>query len=145
MPSGFPDQPAPSGTPLDRKLGIKEGMVLLVLNTPKPYREFFEILPDIHILEATANNLKADLVHLFAVTHNQLETLPEMGVRHMKTDGALWVSWPKKASPLPSEIGKFDVMQTGQAFGLVDVKVASIDADWSGHKFVIPLAKRKTR
>lgn len=60
----------------------------------------------------------------------------------MAVNGMVWISWPKKSSSLESEIGRAEVMREGQAAGLVDVKVCAVDHDWSGLKFVIPVADR---
>ncbi len=83
-----------------------------------------------------------DFIHLFARSYEQLEKGLERSISLLDPKGMIWVSWPKKSSNLESEIGKFDVMLAGQALGLVDVKVASLDETWSGHKFVIPVKDR---
>ncbi|SFR54581.1 hypothetical protein SAMN04490243_2817 [Robiginitalea myxolifaciens] len=141
-----------SGTPLHRKLGIKEGMKLLVIEGPIPYRDFFNEWPKVNDLVelATLQSIESreldagtfDFIHLFASTFESLERGLAVAHSMMTQKGMVWVSWPKKASGLNSEIGKFDVMQTGLSMGLVDVKVASIDETWSGHKFVIPVKDR---
>lgn len=141
MSAPQPHQAGYSGTPLSRKLGIKAGMRILVLHAPKPYKTFFRDLPEVHFLSADKPG-PVDFIHLFARTLEQLEAGLELAVSKLEKNGMLWISWPKKASDLDSEIGKFDVMEAGQGSGLVDVKVAAIDADWSGHKFVIPLNRR---
>lgn len=133
--------PAYSGTPLDRKLGLKPGQVVLILNAPKPYPDFFLEPPELDYLEASDES-PADFIHHFARTFEELEKGLKQAKPRLKPNGMLWISWPKKASGLPAEIGKFDVMQAGQAIGLVDVKVASIDQTWSGHKFVVPVKDR---
>lgn len=152
MPSQLNNGSGYSGTPLHRKLGIKEGMNLLIMEGPGPYRGFFNEWPDINALEEiatrqssespTLNSEEFDFIHLFATTFETLEKGLALAHSVMTQNGMIWVSWPKKASGLASEIGKFDVMQAGQAIGLVDVKVASIDETWSGHKFVIPVKDR---
>lgn len=128
--------------PLARKLGLKEGLTAWVIGSPGPYRDFFSVWPQPEVYTDLPAGLQADFIHLFATTYQDLEEGLEQAVPRMKKAGMLWVSWPKKASGLPTEIDKFDVMKAGQAIGLVDVKVASVNAVWSGHKFVIPVAKR---
>ena len=129
-------------TPLWRKLGLKPGFKVKVAGAPKPYRTFFDELPDgLVFVDAPENAL--DFIHIFASTAETLENFLKQATPCLKTDGMLWISWPKKSSKIPSEIGKFDVMKAGQAAGLVDVKVAAIDDDWSGHKFVYRLKDRK--
>jgi hypothetical protein len=128
-------------TPLFRKLGLKPGQAVLILNAPKPYAEFFRELPELNYLKAP-DRTPADFIHLFADTFEELDKGLEKAKPRLQPNGMLWISWPKKSSELSSEIGKFEVMQAGQAIGLVDVKVASIDETWSGHKFVVPLKNR---
>ncbi|MBC2839543.1 DUF3052 domain-containing protein [Robiginitalea sp. SC105] len=135
------DKSGYSGTPLARKLGLKDGMRILVLNPPGPYHSFFRELPDLRISTSPGPG-KIDFIHLFAQTFAGLESGLEVSVPVLEKSGMLWISWPKKASGLASEIDKFDVLRAGQAAGLVDVKVASVDAIWSGHKFVIPIKNR---
>ena len=130
-----------SGTPLARKLGLREGMRVLVIHPPKAYRQFFRDLPVLQYARPEETGT-VDFVHLFATTFQQLEDGLNLAVPKLEKKGMLWVSWPKKTSGLASEIGKFDVLEAGQRYGLVDVKVAAIDADWSGHKFVIPVKDR---
>ncbi len=141
-----------SGTPLHRKLGIKDGMNLLVIEGPAPYPDFFSEWPEVNTLIEIAtpktskslsqNSDEFDFIHLFASTYETLEAGLALAHSMMTQKGMIWVSWPKKASGLDSEIGKFEVMQAGQGMGLVDVKVASINETWSGHKFVIPVKDR---
>ncbi len=131
-----------SGTPLSKKLGIKAGYRLLVFNAPKPYAEFFEILPE-DVEEADYSDGKVDFIHIFATTSKELAGSFAKAKPALKMDGCLWISWPKKASTITSEIDKFDVMKLGQEGGLVDVKVAAIDDDWSGHKFMYRVKDRK--
>jgi len=132
-----------SDLPLDdlaRKLGIREGMTVVVLNPPVPYESFFTRLPSVRLTKDPAE--PADLIHLFATTFQALEAGLEKALPRLKPTGMLWVSWPRQTSGMPSEVGKMDVLLAGQATGLVDVKVASVDATWSGHKFVVPKALR---
>ena len=131
-----------SGTPLAKKLGIKPGFKVRAINAPKDYQTFFDVWPE-DVQLTSARNADIDVIHIFASTAETLEDFLKQATPCLKTDGALWISWPKKSSKIPSEIGKFDVMKAGQAAGLVDVKVAAIDDDWSGHKFVYRLQDRK--
>jgi len=130
-----------SKTPLARKLGIKPGFKIWVIGAPKAYAEFFDSWPENVDL---VDNPKApvDFIHIFASTALALEGALGRAKPMLKINASLWLSWPKKSSALPSEIGKFDVMKAGQAIGLVDVKVAAIDEDWSGHKFVYRIKDR---
>ena len=125
-----------SKTPLAKKLGIKEGSSVIVMNQPKEYINFFHDFPERVVFVDSKDVTEVDFVHLFVSTYDKLDQMLPKAKEHLKTDGILWISWPKKSSNLPSEIGKFDVLKSGLDIGLVDVKVAAIDHDWSGHKFV---------
>ncbi|MFP2996274.1 DUF3052 family protein [Spongiivirga sp. MCCC 1A20706] len=126
-----------SGTPLAKKLGIKSGYEVLVFNTPTSYLNFFRDFPsDVMLIEDIHHDNLVDIVHFFASTKDELKTFFLAAKKVLKKAGAIWVSWPKKTSKIPSSIDKFDVMQCGLDIGLVDVKVAAINDDWSGHKFV---------
>ena len=133
-----------SGTPLARKLGLKPGMRVRLLDAPEHYWSLFgddaETL-DLILLEA-GDDAPADFIHAFATDADTLGAHLETARSHLAPDGLVWVSWPKKSSGMATEIGKMDVLAAGKAAGLVDVKVAAVDETWSGHKFVIPVADR---
>lgn len=126
-----------SGTPLAKKLGIKSGFEVLVLNSPTSYLSFFNDFPsDVQLTEDLSFKGEADFIHLFASSEDELRTYFKTAKKALKKSGMLWISWPKKTSKIPTTIDKFYVMKYGQQMGLVDVKVAAINSDWSGHKFV---------
>ncbi|MFP2994815.1 DUF3052 domain-containing protein [Spongiivirga sp. MCCC 1A20706] len=131
-----------SGTPLAKKLGIKPGFKIQIFNSPKPYLKFFFDLPEDIIVIDSCEKEKVDFIHIFATTVLELESSFLNGKPNLKNNGVLWISWPKKSSNIVTEIDKFYVMQYGLTNGLVDTKVAAIDQDWSGHKFVYRLADR---
>ena len=130
-----------SGAPLAKKLGIKPGCKVWSINSPKAYQSFFNSWPVGAELLINPEP-QMDFIHIFATTQFELNAYQKDAKPRLKTDGILWISWPKKSSKIPTEIDKFDVMRAGQSIGLVDVKVAAIDADWSGHKFVYRLKDR---
>ena len=141
-----------SGTPLGRKLGLKPGMAVRLLlgigadgaAAAAYWRRFGpEVDPgSLRLLGADAAE-PADFTHLFARTRQGLREGLALSRRGMSRDGMVWVSWPKQSSTLTSEIGRSEVMADGHAAGLVDVKVCAVDDDWSGLKFVIPVADRR--
>lgn len=125
-----------SGTPLEKKLGIKEGYIIQIINAPKRYTDFFFSFPkNVQIVKEDAK-VALDFAHIFCTTEKELEAYFTSAKNSLKKTGILWVSWPKKSSKILTEIDKFKVMEYGLNSGLVDTKVAAIDADWSGHKFV---------
>lgn len=124
-----------SGTPLAKKLGYKPGMRVLLISAPEHYRELLADLPDgVEFLARPAPDL--DLVHLFATTRADCAKRLAPLVPLLEPAGMVWLSWPKKTSPLAGELGEADVRAIGLATGLVDVKVCAVDGDWSGLKFV---------
>lgn len=135
---------APSATPLARKLGLKAGMTVRLLDPPDGYWRIIGNDPDelqVHVLDAD-DGAAAAFTHLFATGRQALRDGFAAARAGMAVDGMVWASWPKKASGVASEVARAEVMAAGKAAGLVDVKVAAVDAIWSGLKFVIPLDGR---
>ncbi|MBL4643713.1 MAG: DUF3052 domain-containing protein [Flavobacteriaceae bacterium] len=131
-----------STTPLYKKLGITEGSEIMVLNQPKKYTDFFVDFPINVLINETAKHQQFVFIHIFVRTVTELESLYKIAKESLKKNGVLWISWPKKASKLATELDKFMIMKYGLKNGLVDTKVASIDENWSGHKFVYRLTDR---
>jgi len=126
-----------SGTPLAKKLGIKEDFTIQVFNAPKKYTDFFHEFPIGVIITASKNQKESlDFIHVFATTKAGLEESFKKAKPTLKKNGSLWISWPKKTSKIVTEVDKYMVMNYGLENGLVDVKVAAIDNDWSGLKFM---------
>ncbi len=125
-----------SGTPLVKKLGIKPGMTVAVIGSPKGFRDELVDLPD-DVRLTMQTSKPADLVIWFALDRRALAGGIATALRVM-TSG-LWIAWPKKSSTLKSDITEDDVRNTGLAHGVVDYKVCAINETWSGLKF----AKRK--
>ncbi len=131
-------------TPLYKKLGIKENTEIIVLNSPKNYTDFFLEFPDHVVINTTKTKTKTKVVfvHIFVRTVSELDHFYALGKSCLTKDGMLWISWPKKTASFSSEVDKTMVMNYGLNNGLVDVKVAAIDENWSGHKFVYRLKDR---
>lgn len=131
-----------SGTPLAKKLGIKEGFVVLGVNLPENYRELISPLPEgVEIVEVQRAGV--DMVHLFTNGRDELLRGLSEFKDLIKPAGMIWVSWYKKAAKLPTEITEDDVRDTALALGLVDVKVCPVDERWSGLKVVIRVENRE--
>jgi len=131
-----------SGTPLAKKLGIKAGMTVHAENAPTHYAELLDPWPE-NVTTAARNAKELDLVHVFATTRAELARLLAVFLSKIKQNGAIWVSWPKKASGMPSEITEDTVREIALPLGLVDVKVCAVDDVWSGLKLVIRKENRK--
>jgi hypothetical protein len=131
-----------SGTPLWKKLGIKAGTVLHAVNAPGDYAALLGPLPaDATIVAKTGKEL--DIVHLFTRSRSELVDLLTRYRGRIKQDGAIWVSWPKKASGIPSDITEDTVREIALPQGLVDIKVCAVDDVWSGLKLVIRRENRR--
>lgn len=130
-----------SGTPLVKKLGIKEHYTCYFLNTPEHYFNLLGQLPKIETTSQLKPN-SLDFAHVFCFTLKTLEENFSQVKRALKKNGALWISWPKKSSKLNSDLDGNIVRTYGLSQGLVDVKVAAIDENWSGLKFMYRLKDR---
>jgi hypothetical protein len=135
MTAKLPAAAGYSGKPLLEKLGIRTGHRISIVNAPGHYLQLLGKLPEgVELLAGQAGGL--DVVHLFAGDRGQLAKAFPRAKQRIKPDGVLWVSWPKQTSALKSDLNENTVREIGLAHGLVDVKVAAIDQDWSGLKFV---------
>ena len=135
MPAGY------SGTPTAKKLGIKPGQDVIVLGAPVDYATLVDGLPK-DLTWRTSLGRRADLVHAFVTKAAVLERRIADLRAAIAPEGSLWVSWPKKASKVPTDVTEDVIRRVALANGLVDVKVCAIDATWSGLKLVIPIAQR---
>jgi hypothetical protein len=131
-----------SGTPLARKLGIKPGTVIHPIAAPSGYRTLLAPLPD-DVTFATTLSEAVDVVHVFATRASALSTSIPRIRKRMRADAAVWVSWPKKASKVPTDITEDVVRAVALPTGLVDVKVCAVDDVWSGLKLVVRKALRE--
>ena len=133
-----------SGKSIVQKLGIKPGFRIFTAGLSAAYRDIIGELPaDVTIV----SHLKAplDMVHVFATQSAGLAGKLRSSRTAIAPDGMVWVSWPKKASGVETDLSDVVVRDTALALGLVDVKVCAIDATWSGLKFVIPKEQRARR
>ena len=138
-----------SGTPLAKKLGIKDGMTVLTVDAPENYAELVAPLPpnvsveNVHISKRrnppadAGGSAPVDIVHIFTNTRDGLFKAVSEAKKLIKQDGTIWVSWYKKAAKLPTEITEDTVREAAFPLGLVDVKVCAVDEKWSGLKLVI--------
>ena len=129
-----------SGTPLQRKLGIKPDSRVLVSAAPPE----FDIpdLPRGATVHTRAAGASYDVVLAFCPDLRRLERRFSSLAPRLTTAGALWIAWPKKSSGVATDLDENVVRDVGLAQGLVDVKVIAIDPTWSGLKFVRRLRDR---
>ncbi|GMQ85266.1 MAG: DUF3052 family protein [Acidimicrobiia bacterium] len=131
-----------SGTPLSRKLGITTGVRVGTFGAPPSFADLLDPLPTGAKL-VRSPRAPCPVLVVFATTSAELESRFTRAVGLLASDAGLWVAWPKKTSRVETEID-FDAVQTlGLAAGLVDNKVAAIDATWSGLRFVVRTKDRQ--
>jgi hypothetical protein len=130
-----------SGTPLVKKLGIKEGHRVRFIGAPRTFAATIGALPP-RVQVASARTPSLDCVVLFVSTIVGLKKAFSKTARRLSPAGMLWIAWPKRASRVPTDLSEDRVREVGLAAGLVDVKVCAIDEVWSGLKFVRRLADR---
>ena len=119
-----------SGTPLAKKLGIKEGSTLFLVGAPDDY-------PAKDAVVASALSKRVDIVHVFTSRAAELSAKLWKFRKGIRDDAVVWVSWPKKSSKVPTDITEDVVRDVALPTGLVDVKVCAVDEIWSGLKLMI--------
>jgi len=130
-----------SGTPLPKKLGIKENFKIALVNIPTDVKA--DLRDAIALCEHVLNGRDPlDFAHLFVKSQAELKKSFATWAQRLAPAGMLWVSWPKKASGITSDLNDNVVRQIGLAAGLVDVKVCAVSDVWSGLKFVRRLKDR---
>jgi hypothetical protein len=130
-----------SGTPLAKKLGIKEGASVAFLEAPAGFDESVAPLPD-GVEVARKARPGVDVVVFFTRTRRELEERIEALRAAIAPAGGLWVGWPKRASGVETDMTEDIVREVALPLGLVDVKVCAIDETWSGLRLVIRVTER---
>jgi hypothetical protein len=125
-----------SGTPLVKKLGIKSGSEVLLVGAPDRYRHLLDPLPPA-VRFVSRLSSSTDVIHFFSAQRTELEKALSAFRAKMNPAAAVWVSWPKKSSRVPTDITEDTVREVALPMGLVDVKVCAVDDIWSGLKLVI--------
>jgi len=129
-----------SGTPLARKLGIKDGHRIAVVGAPDGFDEAIGPLPEVDAGSRLRGSL--DVVVFFANRRGVLERRFEALKRALDPAGGLWIAWPKRSSGVRTDLTEDVVREIALANGLVDNKVCAIDGTWSGLRLVYRLADR---
>jgi hypothetical protein len=132
-----------SGTPLARKLGIASGCRLCVQGAPANYRQLLAPMPAAVRL-VSAIDADTDVIHLFVSRRCELAQAVPAALRSMRAGAALWISWPKKASGVATDVTEDVVREVALPLQLVDIKVCAVDETWSGLKLVVRKSARKT-
>jgi hypothetical protein len=125
-----------SGTPLAKKLGIKDNVVIVTIGAPNEYLQWVEPLPPSVQFKQKAT-ATTDLVHLFVTKHAVLaKTLTSLR-KTLKSDAVVWVSWPKKTSGVLTDIVEDTIRAVALPLGFVDIKVCAVSDVWSGLKLMV--------
>jgi hypothetical protein len=130
-----------SGTPLTRKLGIKEGYAVALVGAPDGFERTLGELPEGARLKARAT-APLDVIVLFVERRSALERRFERLVAALDPAGGLWLAWPKRSSGVETDLTEDVAREVGLAHGLVDNKVCAIDEIWSGLRLVRRLRDR---
>lgn len=134
------NMPAYSSTELVKKLGIKSGFSVAVFNEPEGYWDWLAPLPEKVMVKTKGKGF--DFVHWFVKENRTFEKEFQKKKSLLKKDGMLWMSWPKKASKVQTDLNENIIRDYALKNGLVDVKVCSVDDVWSGLKLVYRLVDR---
>jgi len=133
-----------SGTPLAKKLGIKEGHEVALLGAPSGFERELEGLPGAVTLRTRATGTN-DVIVSFHTARADLEKRVPSLLKVLAVDGGLWIAWPKKASKVPTDIVEDTVREVFLPLGLVDNKVCAVNDVWSGLRVVWRKENRSKR
>ena len=129
-----------SATPLHKKLGIKPGDRAWFSGAPSGYEAALQKAGEFEVAKKVGEDF--DFLHYFTASRATLNREAPKLRDSLKSNGMLWISWPKKSSAVATDLDESIVRQIGLKAGLVDVKVCAIDETWSGLKFVYRLKDR---
>jgi hypothetical protein len=125
-----------SGTPLVKKLGINAGSRVFADGAPSEYTSLLAPIPD-GVTFGRKLTKSIDVIHLFTKSASELDAKLRRWRDGIRTDAAIWISWPKKASKVATDITEDVIREVALPMGYVDVKVCAVDDTWSGLKLVI--------
>ena len=127
--------------PLAKKLGIKPGSRLYTAGAPSNYLKLLAPLPD-GVAIVSRPPAAIEFAHVFTTRRTDLATRLRTTLAKLRPDGTIWVSWPKKASKVETDITEDTIRELALPLGLVDIKVCAVDETWSGLKLVIRKSNR---
>jgi hypothetical protein len=137
----MPATPGYSGTPLAKKLGIGQGSRLHLIDAPADYPALFDSFPPEVQIDAQPG-AATDIVHLFVTRRADLARHLARLRRTLGPSAMVWVSWPKQASKVPTDVTEDTIRELALPLGYVDVKVCAVSVVWSGLKLVVRKALR---
>ena len=125
-----------SGTPLAKKLGLKEHSVVLLIDAPKDYAQLLTPMPA-GVQFVAKPNRSVDIVQLFVLQRSALQEHLHRLREALDVRAAVWVSWPKKSAKIPTDITDNTIRELALPLGFVDIKVCAVTDVWSGLKLVL--------
>jgi DUF3052 family protein len=125
-----------SGTPLAKKLGIKEQTSVVTVDAPSGYRKLLAPLPAA-VRFSSKIDKTVDVVHLFSTKKTELARALASYRKTLQPSAAVWVSWPKKSAKVATDITEDVIRELALPLGFVDIKVCAVDEVWSGLKLVV--------
>lgn len=133
-----------SGTPLAKKLGLSEGATVCPIQAPTHYRKLLEPVPPAVRFSRDVGP-KVDVIHLFVTQRSDLQERLRGLLLVIRADAAIWISWPKKAAKVATDVTEDVVREVALPLGFVDIKVCAVDDTWSGLKLVIRKSLRSSK
>lgn len=128
---------------MPQKLGIKPGMIVVAIDAPENYRKLLGQIPSgVNFATRPVGNTR--FIHLFATRRSELASQLSIMRRKIAEDAAVWVSWPKKSSGVPTDITEDVIRAVALPLGFVDIKVCAVDDTWSALKLMIRKENRKS-
>ena len=132
-----------SGTPLAKKLGIREQTSVVAVDAPRGYRKLLEPLPAAVRFPSKIDKT-VDIVHVFGMSKAKLARALASYRKALQPNAAVWVSWPKKSAKIATDITEDVIRELALPLGFVDIKVCAVDDVWSGLKLVVRKELRET-
>jgi len=125
-----------SGTPLTKKLGIKEGSLVLLVDAPEDYAQLVAPLPTgVQFIRKSSRSV--DIAHVFVSRRSILSKHLSQLRQTLDVRASIWVSWPKKTAKVPTDVTENTIREVALPLGFVDVKVCAVTDVWSGLKLVL--------
>ena len=125
-----------SGTPLSKKLGFKERSLVLLIDAPKDYAQLVAPMPaGVQFISKPSRNV--DIAHVFVSRRSALSKHLSQLRETLDVRASIWVSWPKKAAKVPTDVTEETIRQVALPLGFVDIKVCAVSDVWSGLKLVL--------
>jgi hypothetical protein len=138
--------PGYSGTPLARKLGFKSAMTVVTIDAPPDYSRWLDDLPEgVRFTHGLTARAPVEAAHVFVTRRAMLKRSLDTLRRRLVDTGFVWVSWPKKAAKVESDVTEDTIRELALPLGFVDVKVCAVSEVWSGLKLVIRKTERRTK